>query len=60
MPFTHKILAYCEATEELKDSQQLEESAERAWELAREYAESITTEQASYRPIVRVEVVAKA
>lgn len=57
MPFTHKILAYCEETKETQDSEQREESAAKAWELAREYAESISTEDQQFRPIVHVDVV---
>ncbi len=57
MPFTHKVLAYCEATEELKDSEQREAKAGRAWELAQEFAASISTDDQQYRPIVHVEVV---
>lgn len=57
MPFTHKVLAYCDATEDLKDSEQREEKAGRAWELAREYAESISTDEHQYRAIVHVDVV---
>lgn len=57
MPFTHKILAYCESTKDLKDSEQREEKAHKAVELAKEFAVSISTAELTYRPIVHVEVI---
>lgn len=57
MPFTHKVLAYCDATEDLKDSGKREELAHAAYELAREFAASISTDEHLYRAIVHVDVV---
>ncbi len=59
MPFTHSILAYSNTREELKDSQQREESASKAWELATEYAETLNTDTETWQPVVRVEIVPK-